>query len=339
MMLLHTRGRRGQVIVMAAVALGVLAVIASLTIDVGHMFAENAKLQNAADAATVAAAQELIAQRQDEADETTARCAAATEGAAIAALNSADAGVQVNFGSYDSATEVFTVEGTEVEATAIQVNTYRNDSAPGGPLSLFFSSVMGLDSVEVGSSAVCDMFDNIYAIGSDLRPFAVPSGCIAGVQPGETFVFDIAQGEWCFEGELEVSPGNFGWLNLDGGANTTGELADWVQNGYPELFIIDPDTGHIWIDGTPGLRAALKDELESVVGRPMFMCVYDTMEGNGANAEFRVVTFAGVTILEVDVTGNDKHITCQLNRLSNVPVCLVGYGDPSNNLCHVTLVR
>ena len=62
-------------------------------------------------------------------------------------------------------------------------------------------------------------------------------------------------------------------------------------------------------------------------------------QGQGANASFHVVTFACVTITEVVLTGDDKHITCQLNRLSNVPVCLVGFGEPSNNLCGLCLVE
>jgi len=330
-------GRRGQMLVTAVVALAVLSIIAALTIDVGHMFAERALLQNAADAGALAAGEKLLEERYDEATEETARSNSAVEGAIIVGLNTSAPSCEVRFGSYDDG--VFTEEGVETEATAVEVAAYRDDTAPGGPLSLFFSSVMGLDSVEVGSSAVCDMFDNIYAIGNDLRPFGVPSGAIAGVQPGETFVFNIAQGEWQIEGEEEVSPGNFGWLDLDGGANSNTELADWVQNGYPELFVIDPEVGYIWLEGTPGLRASLQDELESVVGRKLFMCVYDTIEGEGANTTFRVVTFACVTITEVELTGNDKHITCRLERLSNVPVCLVGFGEPTNNLCGISLVQ
>jgi Flp pilus assembly protein TadG len=332
------RLRGGEALVISIAAVVVLVGFAALTIDVGHLILRQAALQNAADAAAKAATFKLLEGRGSGMSESDARAAATAEAQNFVTLNAPAARCEVAFGSYENG--VFTARDASVEAMAVRVTACRDSAAAGGPVTMMFASLMGVGAVSVDAAAVCKMVKGIYAIGSDLRPFGIPVSAITGIIPGDIFVFNLPQKPWepLWEGE-ELSPGNFGWLNLNGGAQSTQELVEWVQNGYPELFVIDPQVGYRWIDGTCGVRASLQNDLQSVIGRDLFVCVYDQIEGNGANANFRVVRFACVTILEVRLSGNDKYIKCRYNRLSYVPVCLIGKNRPEDNICKVLLVE
>ena len=49
--------------------------------------------------------------------------------------------------------------------------------------------------------------------------------------------------------------------------------------------------------------AAIKDELESIIGLPRAIPLFSEVTGNGNNAMFTVVGFAGIRIMEVKMTG------------------------------------
>ena len=152
---------------------------------------------------------------------------------------------------------------------------------------------------------------------------------------GETFVFYLPV---AVPDDENFSPGTFGLLNLDGDEQSTVELVEWIENGYPGWISIDPETGCVWINGTDGVVAALQKPTEAVIGEHIFICVHDEVIGQGALSEFRIVRFAGVTILEVAFLGGGKHITMRLDRYSYVPVCET---DPAiqDNLSKIQLVQ
>ena len=86
----HTtmRGRRrGQVMIVMAACLPVLCIIAAATVDVGHLCATKTQLQNAADAAAVAAVMQMWKTRSAALSESAARTAAIGEACTIADLN------------------------------------------------------------------------------------------------------------------------------------------------------------------------------------------------------------------------------------------------------------
>jgi len=328
--------RRGQVLVVSIVALLVMAVVAALAVDVGRLCAVRARLQSAADAAALAAAQRLLEARFDGSDEATARAAAAAEAERIVGLNAEGARAEVAFGDYEEGQ--FVPRSAEAAAMAVHVVVGRDADAPAGPLRLLFGGLVGRETQAMRVEAISRAATGVGTIRGGLRPFAIPASVLEGVELGETFVFQLPHGPWqeLWDGD-ELSPGNFGLLNLGGGALSTSELACYILHGYPGELSIDPQTGCVWIEGQCGVRASVQGEVESLVGEPVLVCVYDQVEGQGANARFRVVWFASVTILEVQLSGTDKYIRMQLDRLTPVPDCELG--GPPSNVCKVQLVE
>jgi hypothetical protein len=47
----------------------------------------------------------------------------------------------------------------------------------------------------------------------------------------------------------------------------------------------------------------VKDELASIIGEPKVIPIFSTVTGPGNNAQFTIVRFVGVRIVEVDLTG------------------------------------
>ena len=335
---LGKRATCGQIVVSSAVALAVLGAIAALSIDVGHLYCVRARLQNTSDAAALAAAQTLVEARYDGEEESGARSAAVSEVLTMLQQNAEGARCDVLFGAYAGGQFVVAQDG-DTAATAVQVVTHRDQDAPAGPVAMFFAPLSGHKEVSVRAAAASLITPGISAIGNDLRPFTIPLDTIQDVNFGETFVFTLPHGNWTplWEDE-EFAPGTFGLLNLDGGKQSTVELVEWIENGYPGWISIDPETGCVWINGTDGVVAALQKPTEAVIGEHIFICVHDEVIGQGALSEFRIVRFAGVTILEVAFLGGGKHITMRLDRYSYVPVCET---DPAiqDNLSKIQLVQ
>ena len=315
--------RNGQVLVFAAVAIILMILLAALAVDVGSIMCTRARLQNAADAGSVAATLELVEQRNELASESSARAAAEAEALAIGAANWDACRAEVIFGIYEDGH--FVQKDLATEATAVQVTTYRDDSAPGQQLALFFAPFMGLDAVDVEKHAVSAYEKGIGTMWASLAPFAVHESQIE--PPGEVM---------CFYWPDLIVPGCFGLLNLDGGDLGTPELVDWILNGYDGEIEI-PEDGFLWIDGTTGWRAVLKKPLEERLGETVFICVYDEVVGEGSNGSFRIIKFAAVTLLSAKLTGLDPHIEARVQYLVNVPFAETG--GPETNLATVKLVE
>jgi hypothetical protein len=331
----HTRSRNargGQTIVIAAVAIALLGLVAALTIDTGQLMFARSRLQNTADASALAAAYELTKQRNDGATESAARAAAAREAAALALQNWNAARLEVRFGKYVDGH--FTPMDESYTASAIQVTALRDREAPGGPLETVFARMMGIEHVNVTTRAVSQLARGITAIRGDLRPFAVHKDDLrpAGQR------FRIPLGNWVQGDGDQIAPGNFGLLNLDGGASGTNELVPWILHGYDGEVSIDPTVGFTWINGTTGVRKSITDEIATLFDRMVFVCVYDTVTGTGSNANFRIVWFAGGIIRNLKFAGNNSYIELEMVRLAYVPRCELG-NMPDTNLVKIQLVE
>ena len=321
------RNRDGQILVIAVVAVLVLLVVAALTIDAGFAFCTRAELQNAADAAALAGAQELVAQREGGHAEAPARSAAAAEAQAFVEANSAGAGSEIAFGTRDGNGE-FIGQGDGVAAAVLSVRTFRDANAPAGPVRLFFAPLMGVDTLSVTGQAECETDTKVMTVNSDLSPFAVYEGDI--VPAGQTMTF--------YEHE-QVVPGCYGLLDFNGGAHGTPELREWILYGYDGGLTIDPELGYIWVGGDPGFRASLKSALEERLGDPLVVCVYDQVTGQGSNAQFRVTAFLGITLTDFKLTGNNKYIRALVMGMYRIFDAQTGNVGNSPNVYKIQLVR
>ena len=333
------RKRKGQVIILAPVIVLVLGGIASLATDIGMMFVMEAQLQNAADASALAATQVLVAQRSGGTAESQARATALAEAETFLTENSSTAGMALEFGTWDGS--VFTALPSSTAATAIRVVTDRSEDAPGGPLDLFFASLIGISSCDMEASAICETNSFIQSIVANLSPFAVPEAGIPGI--GETMTFYPAgegNGNNGNNGNSggQTSSGNWGLLDLNGGSNSTTELRGWILNGYDGEFSIGPD-GYVWLEGDTGFRATLETEIRSRIGDQLIMLIYDQVTGQGSNTQYRCIGFLLATILDCELNGNNKFATCRVDAVASWHWLVTGGNTESANLRKVQLVK
>ena len=339
----NERKRRGQMLVLAPFMAMALGAVVSLTSDVGLMAVTQAQLQNTADAAVIAAGSVLLYQQVDGSSEEAARGLAAGEAQAMRLANHAEAGAEIEVGVIDEHGDFAAVD-TGTQATAVRSTVFRNEAAPGGPLPMLFASIIGISACEMSGTATCEVNPSIIGIVGNLSPFAVPEDRIP--DPGEEMVFypggepdpDAPGGSGSAPGQTMVVAGNWGLLNLDGGANTTNELRDWILNGFDGEFFIDPQ-GFSWVDGTPGFRVAIGNSVEERIGDQLAMVIYDEVLDQGSNAAYRCVGFVLATVTEVDLTGTNQHLTARIDRVAGIHDIVTGGTYTSPNLRKVQLIR
>ena len=187
--------RAGQIIIFFAGSIIALFCVLALALDVGHLAASKAKLQNSADAAALAALLELWQERALPRGEGEARVAAAAEAGRLVEFNDAGAGAQITFGTWDGSS--FSAVGPDMAANAVKVQSYRNGEAPGGPVQTFFARIAGVDEVNQTAWAIA-RFQH-----KKLVPFSIYEEDI--VPPGDSLEL---------YNNTEETPGVFGLLDF-----------------------------------------------------------------------------------------------------------------------------
>lgn len=135
------------------------------------------------------------------------------------------------------------------------------------------------------------------------------------------------------------SPGNWGTIKVGVSNNSTSVLGDQIRNGITPAQLATFPGGVIALDatqsppsivfsGNPGISAGIKDDLTSIIGKPVTIPIYDTNGGNGNNAWYRVVAFAGARILDVNFQGNPKYVIIQPALVTD-PTAV--HGGPSSS--------
>jgi hypothetical protein len=87
--------------------------------------------------------------------------------------------------------------------------------------------------------------------------------------------------------------------------------------------------GSFQLNGETGLSAGFKDEVEQIVGLPRTIFLYDNVTDSGSVASFRIVGFAGITVLDSSLTGTDKYIRIQPTFVSD-PTAISGNSAGQN---------
>jgi Flp pilus assembly protein TadG len=125
--------------------------------------------------------------------------------------------------------------------------------------------------------------------------------------------------------ELELFPldtgagGNFGTVDLGSDNSNTPTLRRQITDGLTredlafhggELAL--NDRGQLHLSGDPGLKAgAIEPELRKIIGQKRIIMLYDSVQASGNRADFTIVGFAGVKLLDVQLTTADKYIRVQ----------------------------
>ncbi len=211
----RNRLRRATAMVQAVVFGSVVGVgIAALSVDTGLMFASKQELQNAADAAALAAASQLGA----SSDPTSA---AAQEAALYASQNAvAGLGVTVNvetdlvFGHAVMNGEKFDFLPNEQPYDAVRVTLRRDQTVADGPVSLLFGKMLGVGAADLVASATAMLVPRDIAVvidfsgsmndDSELRHYKEFPSESGGTRPGVQINLKEI---WC---GLPVPKGNAG---------------------------------------------------------------------------------------------------------------------------------
>ncbi len=123
-------------------------------------------------------------------------------------------------------------------------------------------------------------------------------------------------------------PGNWGTIKVGVSNNSTSTLGDQIRYGVTPGEIYNefsnsqnwleqsdtstsPPTPYHHFGGNPGISAGIKDDLASIIGKPVVLPIYDQSGGNGNNAWYRVIAYVGVRIVDVNFGGNPKYVIVQ----------------------------
>jgi Flp pilus assembly protein TadG len=252
------RDERGQTLAVVVVAL--LVSIAALVTDVGSWYLSQRRLQNAVDAAALAAAAKLPGDTD----------AAAKAAALYAQVNGA------------------TLAGRPLfQTTYLRDDTVTVRASQDAPV--FFARLVGIDGVAVHAHA---------------RAQALPLTIAAGVVPIAVNAQNptLVCGDRCFASRVTLTydrstvgaPGAFAFLDLSNrqGAAIESVVAGWVRDGYPDAVPLggyESEPGDRWDSGP------VRDALDAVVAarKVVLFPVYSAVSGQGENALYTIVGFAG----------------------------------------------
>ncbi|MBN2446333.1 MAG: hypothetical protein JXO22_06400 [Phycisphaerae bacterium] len=227
---------------------------------------------------------------------------------------------------------------------SVQVKLHCNDGT-NGPIGLGFARIFGVSSTDLSVSALATAEDGIVGYSSEgsTNPQILPLALQVNV-----WMNLLATGPTCNNddysydpdsdtvssggdslpelnlypgaGSGQLPPGNFGTVDIGSSNNSTRDLARQILYGISDEDLayfggelrFGPD-GTLLLNGDTGLSAGIKDELTEIIGEPRSIPLFTTVSGPGNNAEFVIVGFAGVRILDVRLTGpmNKKHVIIQ----------------------------
>jgi hypothetical protein len=257
----RTHNERGAIAVTTALALVVLLGFAAIAIDVGMMYEERAQLQNGADSAALAIAQNCI--------ESPAMCSASASQLAsdIAQHN-----------TRDNLSEIASL--TFPTSASVRVQTQAKDGqADAGKLALSIAPLLGVDDPSISAAASASWGGP--GTGPAMLPIAV-SHCQATKafeQSGSTVVLDIT-GKSSLPGcahEGHPVPGGFGWFRQGSKAECGQETS------YDDIVFSDPGN-----DFAASCDEVLKNLLNKSIGDTLLLPVYDSTSDSGNNAKYYI---------------------------------------------------
>lgn len=221
----------------------------------------------------------------------------------------------------------------------------RRDAERGGSIALYFARSLGYESRDLRAEATAAFADGTvgYEVtetsgNADLLPFALHTDSWSDllsdlVATGDDYSYDpdtgaVSSGSDGIDelnlypgaGADQLPPGNFGTVDIGSPGNSTADIARQILEGvnaadlsyHGGQLVLGPD-GTLLVNGDTGLSAGFKDELEAIKGQPRAILLFSQVSGNGNNAMYTTVGFAGIRILTVQLTGNpnDRNVTIQ----------------------------
>jgi len=213
----------------------------------------------------------------------------------------------------------------------------RRDAQHSSPIDLFFAGVFGRLTADVSAEAYAAFKDGVVGWkvdentgNADLLPFALQVGAwdnlLAGASTsGDKWTYNAATGAvtagpdgikelnlYPGDGASQLPPGNFGTVDIGPPDNSTADLSRQIREGvnaddlayYGGELALGSD-GTLEFTGDTGLSTAVKDDfLIAIKGKPRAVALFSSVTGPGNNSVFTIVGFAGISIMDVKLTGS-----------------------------------
>lgn len=258
------RDEQGAVAVIVALMMVVLLGFAAITIDIGRLYAEKAELQNGADAAALAIAQDCAA----------GNCGNISASAAsLAGSNTKD--------GYATAKPVV-ADGT----VTVETGTLNKDGST--TLDFFFAPVLGIS--DGGASARAAAGWGSPASGPAVLPMAFSKCQFDPALSGTVRLIEHDAGPSCTGKAGNTIPGGFGWLE------TGGKCSVDVSTANPQT---DGDNGNSY-----PLSSSCKTAMQSLKNKTILIPVFDEAGGNGSHGWYKIHGFAAFKITGWKFSGN-----------------------------------
>jgi len=279
--------QRGQSMVLTLVFMIALMAMATAVLDVGSWYRTHRHTQATADAAALAAAQEL------------------PDFAADAITTAVDYGDRNEGGVKAADVEL---SGSVVANDTVKVTARKN--APG-----FLSRLFGIDSLTARAAATA----RVGALGQ--AKWAAPIG--VDVRHNMLRCTPALECDPRFDEETEidfekVGPGAFRLLNIDGSHGGTGPpvIGEWIRTGLDAYM-----PRNEWYYSDPGIKpnsSHIKGALESRLGedKEILIPIYSETKAQGAGFEYYVVGWVGWVVTDYDIRGvNEATIRGHFTRV------------------------
>lgn len=288
---------RGAVSVIAALLMAVLLGFTALVVDAGILYAEKSQLQNGADAAVLAVAQECARNLSSSACSTTSPLA-------------------TNFANANANDGLSNVRSVTVDKTAGNATVSVGARESGGQanrISLSFARVLGFHSAEVGTNAGAQWGSPIAGRTGFPAAFSIcqVEGRVDGTLQRLGLHGDSFANPSCNYGPSgAVVPGGFGWLAQDPGQ----------CGAYIDLAVREggSDTGN---NEPPNCTAVLNQwitELNAGRWPTVLLPVFNQVSGTGSGASYGLIAFAAFEVAGWKFTGGTTAPSVFRNTASHV---------------------
>ena len=290
------RNERGQTLVLSVLFLTVLLGMAALVLDVGAWYRADRDTQTTADAAALAAAQEL----PDSPAE---------------AIDVAVAYGDKNGGSVEAADVTFGSKYMTNDTVFVDVER----PSPG-----FFAKLFGIETVTVGSKAAARAgtpAEALYVapivvnekheklVGNCFGTPTSSNGCETTLTYHHLKA-DSGKGK---EAEPDGA-GSFGFINLnqDNSNPGTSTLGTWITNGF-DKFMKPGD--YQARTGNPFSSSHVGDSLSSKIGEELLFPIYRKLTGTGSGAKYEIVGWVGFHLTGHNLTGSNEKLEGWFTRV------------------------
>lgn len=286
----RARDERGVAAVMVALSLTAIFAALLLTLDAGNLWQTRRNIVTATDAAALQAAHK-----------------AALTGTATAC----NSWTTILNSNTNNSVSPGACTVTRVTSSSGYVTITASKSSKvvfGGPLGVGDTSAYSMSTAEWG---------NLTSV-LDARPIGLCSqessvqqwlgtGTSTDVQPSPG-VYRIPFDK--IAGACGTAPGNWGFIDFNGGSNSNSDLKDWLENGYssqvaPNDCNADGVLGDYCNADTGSSGGSISPSLDYLVSsaHPFALVIYDTATGNGSGVQYKVNSFVGVILRGYKLNG------------------------------------